>query len=129
MVSHPFCRVHGAPALTGIKSVTRESLNRKEVDTADSVVWATHTRVWSHPYLGCPAHTLVWVALSHQRWQTKRRNREADRGVKRIAEVVHRRTANDIGALGSANDVLGLPTCARKVIDHGCPSRQQSPAR
>jgi len=31
-----------------IKSATAESLNRTQVDAADSVVWAAHTRVWSH---------------------------------------------------------------------------------
>src|SRR5262249_49661456 len=41
-----------------IKSVTRESLNCTQVDAAHWLVLATHTRVWSHSYFGCPAHTL-----------------------------------------------------------------------
>ena len=42
-----------------IRSLTREPLNRTEVDAAAPLVLATHTRVCCSPYLGCPAHTLV----------------------------------------------------------------------
>src|SRR5262245_3164400 len=41
-----------------IKSVTREYLNCTQVDAAHWLVLPTHTRVSSHSYFGCPAHTL-----------------------------------------------------------------------
>src|SRR5262245_40107134 len=41
------------------RALTREPLNRTEVDAAGPLVLATHTRVCCSPYLRCPAHTLV----------------------------------------------------------------------
>ena len=46
---------------TTIWSLTRERLNRTEVNAADAVVLAAHTRVGRSPYLRCPAHTLVSI--------------------------------------------------------------------
>src|SRR5262249_11739808 len=61
------CRLHSKKPLPSatIWSLTRERLNRTEVNAADAVVLAAHTRVGSSPYLRCPAHTLVairWAA-------------------------------------------------------------------
>src|SRR5262249_27435664 len=61
------CRPHSKkplPART-IWPLTRKRLNRTEVNAADAVVLAAHTRVCCSPYLRCPAHTLVamwWAA-------------------------------------------------------------------
>ena len=73
-----------------IWSLTRERLNRTEVNAADAVVLAAHTRVGRAPYLRCPAHTLVAI-----RW---------------AAECVPHAVQNRAGMLGH-----GLAIDARQV--------------